>query len=57
MTDIIGLLEAQSPVQVEILENLLPRLERLESLLKADTVTTQPTTNAVNKLGVDAKIL
>lgn len=51
-------LATQTTVQVDILEDLLARLERLEYRLQVVTVTSQPTIDDVNKKRIDVnKIL
>lgn len=53
MVERLERLEAQDPVQVEVQEDLLTQLERLESSLRITTRTNKPTIDALNTLRVD----
>lgn len=50
-------LEAQSSIQIEVPEDLLARLDRLDFRLQSTTMTNQPTIDAPNTLRVDVNRL
>lgn len=53
LIDSLGRLELGYPVEIEVKKDVLARIDRPKSPLRATTVTNQPIIDAVNPIGMD----